>query len=285
MIGRVRSKATAVVAACSLVVAGTFLALYLTKSGGTASGATTVSLVSYLFVQDAAGGTLRGSDDQHLTLTLTGVADWVTRFADRPVRSAQTVDIRDFLARWRWRFGKSAPNVVLSYRLPGDPRPRDIVLELTNPRYDRATATATYDARRIHRTTDTLLDTRFPRTPVHYPTPQTFAGASIFIDDAGAPTGGGCVFVSLQGVEGVSGIDCSGAGGVVQAQSAQSLPAGTFPALVAVDGAFQDGTATPAGYPLAQPGATATLSPGGFFCLGSTSLAPIDCESLVTIVP
>lgn len=154
----------------------------LTKGAAHAQGKRVT--LRFLFAQDAAGGSLRGPDDQHLTLKLTGVRDWVTRFDDRPVRAGATVDLRDFLARWKGRFAKSPPNAVLSFRVAGDTRPRDMVLELRDPHYDRATATLTYSARRIRRTTDTLPGTRHTDKPVVYPIPSTFGPASLFIDDA-----------------------------------------------------------------------------------------------------
>jgi len=51
-----------------------------------------------LFVEEAAGGTLTGPDDQHLTLT--GLRDYVTAYSDRPIRdkfisqNQQVIDIR-----------------------------------------------------------------------------------------------------------------------------------------------------------------------------------------------
>jgi hypothetical protein len=138
---------------------------------------------TFLFSQAAAGGSLRGG-----TLTLVGVDDTVTRFADRPARDAQAVDIRDFLARWRLRFASSPPNAVLSYRVASSPRPRELVLELRRPRYDAASRTATYSVRVIRETADRFPGTKHPRTPVKYPLPSTFTAASLFIDDTDRDT-------------------------------------------------------------------------------------------------
>ena len=55
----------------------------------TASG---VDAVEYLFVQTATGATLNG------TLTLTGVANDVTYFSDRPVRVAGRATTEEFLS-------------------------------------------------------------------------------------------------------------------------------------------------------------------------------------------
>ena len=156
--------------------------------GGDAAAAPAVSKSlhlgeTFLFSQSAAGGSLRGG-----TLTLTGVDDIVTRFADRPARDAQAVDIRDFLARWRLRFASSPPNAVLSYRVDSSPQPRQLVLELRQPRYDAATRTATYRARVIRETADRFPGTKHPRTPARSPLPRTFTAASLFIDNTDRDT-------------------------------------------------------------------------------------------------
>ena len=138
---------------------------------------------TFLYSQSAAGGSLRNG-----TLTLTGVDDVVTRFADRPARDAQAVDIRDFLRRWKLRFASSPPNAVLSYRVASSPRPRELVLELRQPRYDATTRTASYTARVIRETADRFPGTRHPRTPTRYPLPRTFSSASLFIDNTDRDT-------------------------------------------------------------------------------------------------
>jgi hypothetical protein len=164
---------------------------------------------AFLFSQDAGGGSLVGPNDQSLTLTLHPVRSWVTRFSDRPYRAAETVDLRDFLARWHARFAKSPPNSVLSFRVPSDPFPRDMVLVLTRPHYDRASHTMTYHARRIRRTTDTFADTKHHLKPVVYPIPRSFGPATLFIDNASA-----CSWTSVQEQFGPAtvGITCNGAG-------------------------------------------------------------------------
>ena len=50
-----------------------------------------VHAADFLFVQTATGATLNG------TLTLTGIADKTTYFADRPVRVAGRMSTEDFL--------------------------------------------------------------------------------------------------------------------------------------------------------------------------------------------
>lgn len=165
------------------VAAASPLRLDPRQQAAAAAARTRHSRETFLFAQTAAGGSLRGSGDR-LTLTLTGVGGWVTRFADRPARDAQAVDVRDFLTRWRQRFATSPPNAVLSFRVAGEATPRTIVLELSRPRYDAAARTATYAARRIVERADALPGARHPRQPVVEPTPRAFAGASLFIDDS-----------------------------------------------------------------------------------------------------
>jgi hypothetical protein len=174
-----RRRTTLLVLGAALVFA--LLAAFAARSGSSASKPASVS---FLFSQDAAAGTLVGPDDQHLVLTLKPVRNWLTRFTDRPIHQAETVDLRDFLARWNARFAKHPPNGVLSFRVARDPYPRDMVLELSHPRYDRAARTITYDARRIKRSTDTLAGTKHKRKPVVYPIPARFESASLFIDNA-----------------------------------------------------------------------------------------------------
>ena len=55
---------------------------------GMASVQNGVHAADFLFVQTATGATLNG------TLTLTGVADMATYFADRPVRRGTLIDGR-----------------------------------------------------------------------------------------------------------------------------------------------------------------------------------------------
>ena len=61
--------------------------------------------VSWLFVEEPGGGTLIGPDDQHLTLTLTHLRNYVTGFTDRPIRSTTT-----------------APNAILFQKYPENVR-------------------------------------------------------------------------------------------------------------------------------------------------------------------
>ena len=160
-----------------------------TSASGTSSpsqGASS-SQATFQWVVDAEGGKFTGdlAQDNGLTLTLTGVPDHVTRFADRPLRAATVVATADFTRRWPKWFADSSPNAVLSYLVPGTTRPQSIVVTLDTPVYDAAAGTMTYPATRLHRTLDMAADAQGNVTPVTIETPKTFSSASLFIDSAG----------------------------------------------------------------------------------------------------
>jgi hypothetical protein len=92
--------------------------------------------VSNLFVEGTGGGIITGSDDQHLTLTLTRPRNYVTAFTDRPIRKAEALSNVAFFNFWPKEFAGGPPNVVLIYRLQGQPQPLNTILTLTNPLYD-----------------------------------------------------------------------------------------------------------------------------------------------------
>jgi hypothetical protein len=138
----------------------------------------------YLFVENAAGGTITGPDDQHLTLKLTKVRDYVTFFTNRPTREAEAVQNADFFKLWPQMFLGDPPNAVLSFGLPGQAMPLNIILTLTNPQYDAKKHTVTYDAMRIRQDED--IPARFPngdrRSVNLLKLPKRFRHASLFID-------------------------------------------------------------------------------------------------------
>ena len=96
---------------------------------------------SWLFVEDATGGTITGPDDQHLKLKLNKVRKYITEFTDRPNRQAYALPNADFFTAWPQTFAGDPPNAVLSYSLPGQQQPLNIVLTLTNPQYDAISRT------------------------------------------------------------------------------------------------------------------------------------------------
>ena len=140
--------------------------------------------ISWLFVEDAAGGTLTGPDDQHLKLKLNKVRKYITAFTDRPIRQADAVPNADFFTAWPQMFAGDPPNAILSYSLPSQSQPLNIVLTLTNPQYDPIKRTVSYDAVRILQATDIPLDMNQDLAPFQrHKTPYKFGKSSLFIDD------------------------------------------------------------------------------------------------------
>ena len=81
-------------------------------------------------------------------------------------------------------FAGDPPNAVLSYSLPGQPQPLNIVLTLTNPQYDALKRTVSYDAVRILQATDIHLDMNPDLAPFQrHKTPYKFGKAALFIDN------------------------------------------------------------------------------------------------------
>ena len=140
--------------------------------------------ISWLFVEDAAGGTITGPDDQHLKLKLNKVRKYITAFTDRPIRQADALPNADIFTAWPEMFAGDPPNAVLSYSLPGQQQPLNIVLTLTNPQYDALKRTVSYDAVRILQATDIHLDINPDLAPFQrHKTPKKFGKAALFIDN------------------------------------------------------------------------------------------------------
>ena len=137
---------------------------------------------SWLFVEDATGGTITGPDDQHLKLKLNKVRKYITEFTDRPNRQAYALPNADFFTDWPQTFAGDPPNAVLSYSLPGQQQPLNIVLTLTNPQYDAIKRTVAYDAVRILQATDIYLDIPDLAPFQTHKTPRRFGRAALFID-------------------------------------------------------------------------------------------------------
>ena len=144
-----------------------------------ASAADTTTAPHWLLVQDAASGTLVGTDDQKLKLTLKGVRDFTSAFTDRPDKLSVAVPDEKLVHNWNFFFADSPPNARLSYRLPGSARPSNLVFTLTAPKYDRAHHTITYEAAVVFHTLANL-DPKAKGYSI--PIPKKFGAASLFID-------------------------------------------------------------------------------------------------------
>jgi hypothetical protein len=150
--------------------------------------------LNYLWTIPSASGSLTGPDDQHLTLRLVGVRNYLTRFTDRPVRKAYVVANVDFVRRFKHYFAESNPNAVLSYSLGGNATPIAIVLQLGPPRWDPKASTLTFTAKRVPHMEDDLPDTTVHIKPRLIPNPRHFDKAGLFIDSASCVLSGhsGC---------------------------------------------------------------------------------------------
>ena len=138
---------------------------------------------SWLFVEDAAFGTITGPDDEHLKLKLNKVRKYITAFTDRPIRQADALPNADFFTDWPQMFAGDPPNAVLSYSLPSQSQPLNIVLTLTNPQYDALKRTVSYDAVRILQATDIPRDMIPDLAPFQrHKTPYKFGKSALFID-------------------------------------------------------------------------------------------------------
>lgn len=151
---------------------------------------------SYLFVVSGEAGTIDGvgqdTGDEVLTLTLAGVNDHATQFADRPIRTAYVLSTADLVDRWNGWFADAAPNAVLSFTEPGDPLPHNIVVELANPAYDKSARTLTFTAKHLHRAPDLSPDAKEQIELPQRQAPAAFTAGTLFIDsvsDETAPEG------------------------------------------------------------------------------------------------
>lgn len=141
----------------------------------------------YLFtVQAVNGSTQPGNptkgEDERFTLTLSSV-DPVTKFADRPFRSASVMSPAALVANWDAWFTGSAPNAVLTFTGAAGTAPQSIVVTLTRPRYEKSDRSLTFTAIRTYRTLDPSQKGKGWKRPA---TPRAFSSASLFIDDAGS---------------------------------------------------------------------------------------------------
>ena len=158
--------------------------LVLSLSGQCIMAQGTVNGATYLAVEDASGGTLTGPDEQHLHLTLRGVKSTVTLFSDRPIRNAYALSTQAFYDDWTQLFASSAPNAVLTHRVPGQAQPNNIVLTLTNPLYDSKKKTVQFDAVRVVQDVAVATPKGYSTPTVKkIITPKAFGSSSLYIDN------------------------------------------------------------------------------------------------------
>ena len=153
------------------------------STDGTATTGTASSGGGELFSQTAHSGSLtpvKGQTD-FFTLTLDDSVD-VTSFTDRPIRSAGTETVADFVDNWAARgFEQDPPNAALV--LDQEPDNADTsIFTLANPTFDQASGAVTYEATHITGGTASLP------TDEHIDPPAKFGDTHLFIDPSGTST-------------------------------------------------------------------------------------------------
>ncbi|MDA2979405.1 MAG: hypothetical protein O3B42_06565 [Actinomycetota bacterium] len=101
--------------------------------------------VSWLYSQTADGGELDDLGDGNYRLIMRGVDPHTIQFSDRPHRLVEIIDTARLVHHWEELFADSAPNAVLvEHEASGETD--SLVVVLTNPVYDSAAGTLSYDA-------------------------------------------------------------------------------------------------------------------------------------------
>lgn len=141
------------------------------------------SKTEFLFVQSFEQGTIaqRAGDADTFELTLEHGLGHTLFFSDRPERIVGAAPTPKFLKGMNFP-AANPPNAALVVEAtPGD---EDIaVLELSNPRYDTATNTATYDVKPL-KDYQSSLEMSFQEEPTDLSSfKSTFGTAHLFIDD------------------------------------------------------------------------------------------------------
>lgn len=119
----------------------------------------------------------------------------VIKFADRPFRDAALISPKALVTNWATWFAGSAPNAVLTVPREDGQAPDAIVLELTEPAWDRATRSLSFVAVRNPVRHDPVSHGSNWIRPT---TPATAVGVSLFIDDLDCPDGEGQDWVTGQ---------------------------------------------------------------------------------------
>lgn len=167
-----------------------------------------VQEIGQLFTQTAERGKLahpKRGDSSRFNLVLGGVSHQVVWFQDRPGRQSGHIPTGSFAQSWAgFGFEEDPPNAALT--VLDAPHHRDtVVLTLGTPRYKASEEKLVYPARIGEEATGNLSHLESSRDDA---VRARFGEASLFIDDATAPVGNGCViephanceFANLSGV-------------------------------------------------------------------------------------
>ncbi|MBN2126433.1 MAG: hypothetical protein JW821_19180 [Deltaproteobacteria bacterium] len=141
--------------------------------------------VTYMFVQEAAGGTLMPEGEGAYRLTLNEVIPYTVYFSDRPYRIAGNAPMKGFIDRFCWDPG-NPPNAALVLK-EADASEDILVAQILSPEYDAAAATLSYTLRPLKEYKGKGL--AYYHAGRDESVPQSFGAASLFIDNCADKTG------------------------------------------------------------------------------------------------
>lgn len=100
---------------------------------------------SVLLVAEAKSGTFTKADNGTYTLSMSGVEPDMVWFTDRPARHAGRVEVQKALDAL-YEDASGPPNAALSSAHPETGEEQIVIVELTDPQYDAASATLSFNA-------------------------------------------------------------------------------------------------------------------------------------------
>ena len=140
-------------------------------------------IISFLFVQEAASGSLVTGKNGTMILTLSGVRDDTVYFSDRPARVSGVIDT-DLFVHCSMFSGNNPPNAALM--LLGAPAENDtVIITISDPKYDKRNATLSYTAVKVPNYTGEGLQVY--KTFADPGVAETFGRVMLFIDNSDLP--------------------------------------------------------------------------------------------------
>ena len=143
------------------------------------SGTQASEKVSYLFVQEAAGGTLDASSDGTYTLQMNGVFPYTVYFSDRPQTIAGSVPMQTFIDGFAWDAG-DPPNASIVVA-DADESEDILIARLTSPVYDSTAMTLSYGVQPLEDYQGDGL--AYYHSGSDESIPESFGAVSLYIDD------------------------------------------------------------------------------------------------------
>jgi len=151
----------------------------LSASAGSCVGDT--NKTSYIFVQEASGGSFVRDTTGNYTLTMTNAIPHTLYFSDRPAQDAGFVPTAKFIEGFNWD-PRNPPNALIVVK---DAQENEdmVVVKLTSPRYNETGHSVTYTAQILPNGTfiadwtgdlSRMADARIP---------ETFGQVALVIDD------------------------------------------------------------------------------------------------------